>query len=139
MHGNVTSTCRANSQQVTRSHAKSTYSATTARRKNDEVGISCPHNKTSSGRTTRPEAAIRSQEREPIEDTLRSSCNVFDRLGRNRDEDMCIHLEARRNSTTSRKREDLPVISPINDEINELRARLKTLAAKNTEVINFSF
>ena len=47
---------------------------------------------------------------------------------------MCTYLEARRNSSTSKKREDIPIVSPINDEINELRARLEKLAAKTTEV-----
>ena len=46
---------------------------------------------------------------------------------------MCTHLEAMRTSVTSRRKEDLPVISPINDEINELRARLKNLAARNAK------
>ena len=46
---------------------------------------------------------------------------------------MRTHLETRHNSMTSRKREDLPIIYPINDEINELRARLEKLAARNTE------
>ena len=46
---------------------------------------------------------------------------------------MLTHLEARCNSATSRRREDLSIVSPINDEINELRARLEKLAAKNTE------
>ena len=39
---------------------------------------------------------------------------------------MHIHMETRRNSATT-------VISPTNNEINELRARLKKLAARNTE------
>ena len=39
-----------------------------------------------------------------------------------------------RNSATSRRREDLPIISLIKDKINELRARLEKLAAKNTKV-----
>ena len=46
---------------------------------------------------------------------------------------MSTHLEARRNSTTSRRRKDLLIVSPINDEINELRARLRKLAARNIE------
>ena len=37
---------------------------------------------------------------------------------------MCIDLEARRTLATSKRREDLLVVSPTNDEINELRARL---------------
>ena len=46
---------------------------------------------------------------------------------------MCTHLEARHTSATSRRREDLLVVSPINDETNELRARIKKLAARNIE------
>ena len=46
---------------------------------------------------------------------------------------MRTHLEARHNSVTFRMREDLPIVSPINDEINELKARLKKLVARNTE------
>ena len=44
-----------------------------------------------------------------------------------------MHLEERRTSATSRRREEVLVISPINDEINELRARLEKLVARNTE------
>ena len=43
------------------------------------------------------------------------------------------HLEARRNFATSRRKEDLPIVSSINDEINELRARLEKLTASNIE------
>ena len=46
---------------------------------------------------------------------------------------MCTHLEARHTSAASRRREELPVVFPINDEINELRARLEKLEARNTE------
>ena len=77
---------------------------------------------------------MKSQEREPTKNALKPSCDVFDRLGRNRDEDMHTHLEARRNSMTSRRKEDLLIVCPINNEINELRARLEKLAARNTEV-----
>ena len=48
---------------------------------------------------------------------------------------MHTHLEARRTSMTSRRKEDLSVVSPINDEINELRARLKRLVTSNTEAV----
>ena len=47
---------------------------------------------------------------------------------------MRTHLEARRTSTTSRKKGEELVVSLINDEINELRARFKKLAIRNTEV-----
>ena len=46
---------------------------------------------------------------------------------------MCAHLEARRTSATSRRRSKEAVISPVNDEINKLRARLEKLVAKNTK------
>ena len=72
---------------------------------------------------------------EIMEDALKLSRNVFDRLGRSRGEDMDMrmYLEARQTFVISRRREDLPFVSSINDEINELRARLKKLAARNTE------
>ena len=46
---------------------------------------------------------------------------------------MRTHLEARCTSVTSRRRQEEVVVSLVNDEINELRARLEKLAAKNTE------
>ena len=131
--GNATSTCRTNSQQVTRSQAESTHSATTARKKHNKARTSRPQNKTASGRPTRLEAPMKSRERELTEDALRLSHNVFDLLGRNIDEDMRTYLEARYNSATSRRRDDHPTFSPINDEINELRDMLEKLVARNTE------
>ena len=107
--------------------------ATSSRRKCDEAGTSQPHNKTASGRPHRPEAPTRSWENEPIRDALKPARNVFDRISRNRDEDIRTYLEARHNSTTSKKRDDLPAFSPLNNEINELRDRLKKPGAKNTE------
>ena len=74
-----------------------------------------------------------------MEEALRSSWNIFDRLSRSRGEDMHTYLEARRNSATSKRIEDLPIISLINDKINELRARLKKLAARNTEATPSTF
>ena len=47
---------------------------------------------------------------------------------------MSTHLEARRASMTFRRRLEEAVVSPVNDEINELRARLEKLVTKNTEV-----
>ena len=52
---------------------------------------------------------------------------------------MRTHLEARRTSTTSRRRQEEAVVSPINDEINELRAKLKKLAARNTDAVQSIF
>ena len=107
------------------------------------MGTSEPQNKTALGHTTRPEAPMKSWEREPTEDALRLSRNIFDQLGRNRDKDMRTHLEAKCDSATSRRREDIPIVSPINDEINELKARLEKVAAKNIEALpsisTFSF
>ena len=60
--GNATSTCRMNSQQVTRSKDKSTRSAITTRRKHNEAGTSRPQNKTVSGHPTRLEAPMKSRE-----------------------------------------------------------------------------
>ena len=68
MRGNATSTRRTNSQQVTWSQAESTRSAMTTRRKHDEAGTSRPQNKITSSHPTRPEAPMKSREREPIED-----------------------------------------------------------------------
>ena len=87
---------------------------------------------TALGHTVRPGTVVRSQERGIIEDAYRPSCNMFNRLGRSREEDMCTHLEARCTSATFKRRGEEPVISPVNDEINELRARLEKLAARNT-------
>ena len=46
---------------------------------------------------------------------------------------MRTHLEARRTSATSRSKQEEAVVSPVNDEINVLRARLEKLEARNTE------
>ena len=46
---------------------------------------------------------------------------------------MHTHLETRRTSATSKRRQEEAVISLVNDEINKLRARLEKLAARNTE------
>ena len=46
---------------------------------------------------------------------------------------MRTHLDARHVSATSRRRQEEAVVSLVNDEINELRARLEKLAARNTE------
>ena len=48
---------------------------------------------------------------------------------------MRTHLDARRASVTSRRRQEETVVSPVNDEINELQARLEKLAARNIEVV----
>ena len=49
-----------------------------------------------------------------------------------------MHLEARRTSATSRRRDELLIFSLINDEINELRDKLEKLAARNTEATQFT-
>ena len=59
-----------------------------------------------------------------------ATCSVFDQLRQNAEEDLCVHLDARRMSA-SLKKNDLPTFSPIHDEINELGKRLDKLAAKS--------
>ena len=44
---------------------------------------------------------------------------------------MRTYLEARCTSATSRRRQEEAVVSPVNDEINELKARLEKLEARN--------
>ena len=55
---------------------------------------------------------------------------------------MRTHLEVRRTLGTFRMREDLAVVSPINDEINGLRVRLEKLEGQEyqgrTVDINFT-
>ena len=46
---------------------------------------------------------------------------------------MCTHLEVRCTLVTSRMRQEEAVVSPVNDKINELRARLEKLATRNTQ------
>ena len=97
------------------------------------MGPSEPHNMIALGQTIRPSAIVRSQERGITEDAHRLSRNVFNQLGRSRREDIHTHLKARCTSATSRMRGEELVVSLVNDEINELRARLEKLAARNTE------
>ena len=58
---------------------------------------------------------------------------MFDRLGHNAEEDLCVHLDARRTSA-SLKKNYVAAFSLVHDEINELRKRLDKLAAKSSEV-----
>ena len=46
---------------------------------------------------------------------------------------MRTHLEVRRTLATSRRREDLPVVFPTNDETKKLRVKLEKLVARNTK------
>ena len=57
---------------------------------------------------------------------------MFDRLGQNAEEDLRVHLDARRTSASSNKN-DVPTFFPVHDEINELRKQLNKLAAKSSE------
>ena len=82
----------------------------------------------------RPGATTRSKEKGVTDDPNRPSRNVFDRLSQDRIEDMRTHIDARHASVTSRRRQEEVVVSPVNDKINELRARLEKLAARNIEV-----
>ena len=59
-------------------------------------------------------------------------CNVFDRLGQNAEEDLRVHLDARRTSTSS-KQNDILTFSPMHDEIKELKKWLGKLATKSSE------
>ena len=129
----IKATTRGKAKQVTWSQAESTYSATTTRRKHDELGTSWPHNKTALGCPTRLEAPMKSREREPTEDALRPSSNEFDRLGWNRDKDMRTYLETRYDSATFKSRDDLLAFYPINDKINKLKDKIDKLASRNTE------
>ena len=52
---------------------------------------------------------------------------------------MQTHLEARRTSVTSKRRQEEAVVSPVNHEINELRARLEKLTTRNTEAAQSTF
>ena len=45
--------------------------------------------------------------------------NIFYQLRQNAEEDLGIHLDARRTSASSKKN-DVPTFSPMHDEINEL-------------------
>ena len=58
---------------------------------------------------------------------------MFDLLGQIAEEDLCVHLDARRTSTSSKKN-DMPTFYPVHDEINDLRKRLEKLAAESLEV-----
>ena len=57
---------------------------------------------------------------------------MFDQLGQNAEEDLCVHLDARTMSVSSKKN-DMPVFSLMHDEISKLRKRLDKLAAKSSE------
>ena len=72
-----------------------------------------------------------SQEKERTGGGLKQTRNMFDRLGQNAEEDLRVHLDARRTSTSSKKN-DMPTFSPVHDEINELRKQLDKLGAKSS-------
>ena len=85
-----------------------------------------------SGLPSRSVAPQGSQEKEQTRGAPKSSFNVFDRLPQNAEEDLCVHLDARRK-TESSKKNNVPAVSLVHDEINELRKRLDKLAAKSSE------
>ena len=85
-----------------------------------------------SGLRPRSTAPPGSQKRERTGGGPKPTRNVFDRLGQNAEEDLRVHLDARRTSTSSKKN-DVPTFSPIHHEINELRKRLDKLATKSSE------
>ena len=101
---------------------------------NTKAGPSRPHNKAVSGLPPRSIAPLKSQEKERTRGGPKPTSNVFDRLGQNTEEDLCVHLDARRTSTLSKKN-DVPTFSPMHDEINELRKWLEKLAARSLEAI----
>ena len=72
------------------------------------------------------------KEKERTRGRLKPTRNMLDRLGQNAEEDLRVHLDARRTSTLSKKN-DMPTFSPMHDEINELMKQLDKLAAKSSE------
>ena len=77
-------------------------------------------------------APLGSQENEQTGEGEKPARNVFNRLGQNAEEDLHIHLDARRTSASSKKN-DAPAFSPVHDEINELRKWLDKLVAESSE------
>ena len=118
--GKVASRHRKNSQQVTQSRVELTQSAVPSGRKTDaKAGPSRPYNEAVSGLPPRSTAPPGSQGKERTRGGKKPACNVFDRLGQNTEEDLRIHLDARRTSVSSKKN-DVPAFSPVHDKINEL-------------------
>ena len=97
-----------------------------------KVGPSRPYNEVVSGLLPRSATPLGSQEKERTGGGQKPARNVFDRLGQNTEEDLRIHLDARRTSASSKKNH-LPSFSPMHDEINELRKRLDKLTTKSSE------
>ena len=89
------------------------------RKTNTKAGPSKPYNEAVSGLPLRSVAPLRSQENERIGGGQKPARNVFDLLGQNAEEDLRIHLDARRTSASSKKN-DVPTFSPMHDEINDL-------------------
>ena len=131
--GKAASGHRMNSQLASLSRAESTQSAIpNSKKTNTKAGPSRPYNEAVSGLPPRSVAPLRSQEKERTRGGPKPTRNVFDRLGQNAEEDLRVHLDARRTSASSKKN-DVPPFSPMHDEINELRKRLDKLAAKSSE------
>ena len=133
MHGKVALGRHTNSQQAPQSRAESTQSAIpNSKKTNAKAGPSKPYNRAVSDLPPRSAAPFRSQEKKQTGGGPKPTRNVFDRLGQNIEENLCVHLDARRTSVSSKKN-DVPLFSPMHDEINELRKRLDKLVAKSLE------
>ena len=131
--GKVASGCHTNSQQVPQSQAESTQLAVPSGKKtNTKAGPSKPYNEAVSSLPPRSTVPPGSQEKKQTGGRQKSACNVFNRLGQNAEEDLRIHLDARKTLASSKKN-DMPVFSLMHDEINELRKRLDKLATKSLE------
>ena len=129
----ATSSDRANSQQVPQSRAESTYLAVLNSKTMDtKAEPSKPYNEMVSSLPPRFVATQGSEEKEQTGGAPKPMCNMFDRLGQNAEKDLCVHLDARRTSASSKKN-DVPTFSLMYDEINELRKWLDKLVAKSSE------
>ena len=131
--GKIASGRLVNSQQVACSQAESTYLvALNNKRTHTKAGPSRPRNGTVLGLPPRFVAPQGSQEKEQSGGAPKPSRNVFDWLGQNTKEDLCVHLDVRQTSASSKKN-DVPAFSLVHDKINELRKRLDKLATKSFE------
>ena len=102
------------------------------RKTNTTAGPSRPYNEAVSSLPPRSAAPPGLQEKERTGGERKTTRNVFDRLRQNTEEDLRIHLDARRTSASSKKN-DVPAFSPLHDEVNELQKLLEKLAAKSSE------
>ena len=99
---------------------------------NTKAGPSRPYNEAVSGLPLSSIVPLRSQEKERTRGGPKPTRNVFDRLCQNAEEDLRVHLDARRTLASSKKN-NVPTFSPMHEEINKLRKRLDKLATKSSE------